>query len=433
MTLRSHTGTTAETRTSDIPPRNYTRETPHVSGGSSVPQRRMKILHVITSLETGGAQSMLLKLVTGMDPNAFAATVVSMTGGGSYEQQLGAMGVPVVSLGMKRGRPTLRGLRRLVRLMREGRPDLVQAWMYHANVLSLVACRLLYPRPRLVWNIRHSLDDLRKEKFLTATLIRLGASVSRGADAIIYNSRAAAGQHEALGYEPSRRVLIPNGFDCEVFRPCDTARTSIRRELGIGDDAFLIGMVARYHPMKDHVGFLRAAARFAPANRDSHFLLAGPEVSDCNGSLLTEIRSLDLGERVHLIGERRDIPHVMAALDVATLCSAWGEGFPNVVGEAMACGVPCVVTNVGDAAWLVGETGEVVSPGDPGALAEAWHRLRTRGPHGRQQLGMAARRRILHLFCADKVTRRYSSLYESSIRKDLSTQDASRIHQGLSR
>jgi glycosyltransferase involved in cell wall biosynthesis len=181
----------------------------------------------------------------------------------------------------------------------------------------------------------------------------------------------SANQHEAIGYRADRRSVIPNGFDCERFQPDTGARASVRAELGLDEETPLIGLIARYHPMKDHANFLAAARLVLKQEPTAHFLLAGPCVEVSTKELSTLVSTLGLQGRIHLLGERSDIPRLTAALDIACSSSAWGEGFPNVIGEAMACGVPCVVTDVGDSAWIVGETGFVVSPKSPQELAES--------------------------------------------------------------
>jgi glycosyltransferase involved in cell wall biosynthesis len=231
---------------------------------------------------------------------------------------------------------------------------------------------------------------------------------------IIYVSEASRLQHEAMGYRGEKSQVITNGFDTSQFAPSPQARAAVRAELGMRDDQFLIGLVGRFHPMKDHLNFLRAAALLSEDNGAAQFLLAGREVDNGNQTVRRLLGKWNLEGRVHLLGERADTHNLIAALDVCSLSSSYGESFPLVVGEAMACGVPCVVTNVGDAAELVGTTGIVVPPRNPEALAQAWKKLIHLGPRGRAQLGEAARERIRENFLLAPVTTQYEALWEKT-------------------
>ncbi len=381
---------------------------PVVVPGKSVPE---KVLHVITALNLGGAEVMLHSLLSEMDRGRFEPVVVSLAGDGPVRERIEGLGVPVHGLGMRWGFPTPATVRRLIALCRRLKPDLMQGWMYHGNLAATLAAATSPGRVPLVWGIHHSLYDVRAEKVLTAALIRLGAPLSAYPRRIVYVSRISADQHEAIGYRKDRRVFIPNGFDHERLRPDPKAYVGVRAELGLGPNTPLVGSIARYHPMKDHANFLSAAGLLAERDGDTHFLLVGPGVDRSNEELNARISASGLGERVHLLGQRSDAPRLLAALDVASSSSAWGEAFPIVIGEAMACGVPCVVTDVGDSAWLVGDTGTVVPPRDPAALAEAWRGLLSAGQEARAALGRGARERVVEEFALPEIARRYEELY----------------------
>jgi glycosyltransferase involved in cell wall biosynthesis len=287
--------------------------------------------------------------------------------------------------------------------------------MYHGNLMASLAGVSSQKRVPVLWNIRQSLYDIAAERHLTSAVIRLGALLSRHPAAIIYNSRTAAQQHEAFGYHAGSRVVIPNGFDCQAFRPNGDARQKVRTELGIGNDAILIGLIARYHPMKDHAGFLHAAGLVARAHPGAHFLFVGKGVTKDELALLRTIEEERLGDCTFLLGERSDIPRLTAALDIACSASAWGEGFSNAIGEAMACSIPCVVTDIGDSAFLVADTGLSVPPRSPQALAYAIGRLIEAGAEQRQRLGAAARLRIESEFSLPVIARRYEELYQEHL------------------
>jgi len=287
--------------------------------------------------------------------------------------------------------------------------------MYDANLAAILASASLLKQVPVVWGIRQSLDLKAEPKWRSRVAIRVGARLSAWPQQIVYVSRASADQHEAIGSRADRRSVIPNGFDGEQFRPDTGARASVRAELGLGEGTPLIGLIARYHPMKDHANFLAAARLVLKQEPTVRFLLAGPCVEVSNKELSTLVSTLGLQERIHLLGERRDIPRLTAALDIACSSSAWGEGFPNVIGEAMACGVPCVVTDVGDSAWVVGETGQVVPSRDPMALSAAWREVLQMEQGVRAVLGEQARARIMMNFSLDEATRQYEELYTEVI------------------
>jgi len=246
-------------------------------------------------------------------------------------------------------------------------------------------------------------------------LPRLLARLSASPDAVLVNSAAAQRAHEELGYHPKRWAMIPNGFDVARFQPDIAAGPRRRRDLGLPGDAFLIGLPARFDPMKDHATFLAAAALFAARCGVARFLLMGRGVARGNTALERMIAARGLGERVLLLGERADMAELLPGLDVATLSSAFGESFPNVVGEAMACGVPVAATAVGDVGEIVGATGIVVPPGDAAALAGAWQRLYEAGEAERRRLGAAARQRVVSNYALPAIARRYETLYEDIV------------------
>jgi glycosyltransferase involved in cell wall biosynthesis len=378
----------------------------------------MRVMHVITGLSTGGAETMLLKLLSAASQR-MEHVVVSLGDEGTIGPRIAALGVPVHCLGLKRNAPNPFRALSILPLAQRIAPQLIQGWMYHGNLMaSLAAVALRKTAPRnvlgqkpVLWNIRQTVYDLRRERWLTAKLIRQGARLSSGPAAIIYNSQTSASQHEELGYRAEKRVIIPNGFDCQVLRPDEAARKAVRAELGITDDTVLVGLVARYHPMKDHVGFLKAAALVVQSHPQTRFVLVGAGVSSTQPELAEGIQQNELGDRVILLRERSDIPRLNNAFDIGCSASAWGEGFSNSIGEAMACGVPCAVTNVGDSAYIVADTGFVAPPRASEALAEAIGRLIEIGQPGRQQIGAKARKRIETEFSLSAIVEKYENLY----------------------
>jgi glycosyltransferase involved in cell wall biosynthesis len=206
-------------------------------------------------------------------------------------------------------------------------------------------------------------------------------------------------------------VVIANGFDTDTFRPDPAARLSVREELGLEPDAPLLGLMARFHPQKDHRTFVRAAAQFLRHSPAAHFLMAGRDVDDRNRTLLAWTTATGAPDRFHLLGLRDDMPRLMAACDIVSTSSSCGEALPLVLGEAMACGVPCVATDVGDSASLVGDTGRVVAPGDPEALSTAWGSLFTLRCDERRRLGERARERVIDRYRLEACVQAHMALY----------------------
>ena len=378
---------------------------------------KIGVLHVINDLSIGGAEMMLYKLLSGADTGRFRHAVVSLGRPSKLDERVEALGVPVQHIGMRPAKPpTPTQLWRLASVVRRPAPDLIHGWMYHGCLAAGLARATAARRAPTVWSVHSCNDDLTLEKRMTAAIIRLCGRLSRSPARIVYVSEESRRRHEAMGYRAGRAVVIPNGFDMTHFAPSSEARAAVRAELGVSEDHLLIGLIGRFHPMKDHINFLRAAALLSEDYPAARFLLVGREVDDYNPTLRGLIAECGLEGRAHLLGERADVHRLIAASDICSLSSSYGESFPLVVGEAMACGVPCVVTDVGDAGVLVGETGLVVPPQDSAALAEAWRELIRLGPPGRIRLGEAARERIRENFLLASVIARYEALYREVLR-----------------
>ena len=373
----------------------------------------IRITFVVTGLDVGGAEMMLWKLLSKMDRARFDPSVISLSSSAiEMLPAFGRLGVRCEVLGWRAGHHAITRMSALARTLRRLAPDIVQGWMYHGNIAATVATRLARLNVPVLWNIRATLMERRHEKLGTALMIRLGGLLSFSPARIINNSAASAAEHEGRrGYRASKRVILPNGFDTDRFRPSAVARLALRERLAVAEDALLIGLVARYHPMKDHASFLHAAALVARTHPEAQFVLAGEGASDSNPELAALVAKHGLNRHVHMLGPRDDVQNVVAALDIQVSASSSGEGFPNVIGEAMSCGVPCVVTDVGDSATVIGDTGVSVPPRDPQALAAGMARLIELGPEKRAELGSRARARAIEAFSLDAVVRRYETLY----------------------
>lgn len=372
-------------------------------------EAKIRILHVISTLDVGGAEMNLLRLVQSLSEQ-YENRIVSMTTIGPVGEKIRDLGTPVQALSMKKGVPDLHGVMKLMRIVRHFNPDIIQCWMYHANLLGLTISR----RRHLVWNIRCSDMDLGRYGMIYRWTVRAGALFSPFPDTVVVNSLAGRDFHASLGYSPKKWDVITNGFDTAVYRSDASSGQQIRAQLAIPANAPVIGLVNRHDPMKGHTTFFHAASLLYQINKGAHFILAGRGVTGNNPEISSLLGAMKNTQNIHLIGERDDIPQVLNTLDIAT-SSSYGEGLPNAVGEAMATGIPCVVTDAGDSAVLVGDTGIVVPKKDPQALCSAWQRLLDAGPDYRKAMGERARKRIMDHYSLPSMICRYDTLYRNLI------------------
>lgn len=377
--------------------------------------KRIRTTHLITGLGEGGAEMMLARLLSRIDRDRFDCEVICVAESGPMADRMRATGARLTVLGMRRGRPSIGGFCRLTSALRRFRPHVLQTWLYHADLAGLIAGRATGV-PIVVWNIRCSDMDMSHYRTLSAWTVRACARWSHQPTAIVVNSEAGQRHHDGLGYRPKRWVLIPNGVDTSIFKPDSQDRTSLRTELGLGAETLLVGLIGRFDPTKDHAGFLHAAATVARARDGVQFVMAGTNVDWENPVLAEIVRRLDLQGRVHLLGARADVPRVTAALDMA-ISSSSSEGFSNVLAEAMACGVGCIATDVGDSRLIIGSTGAVVPPQDSAGLAAAIETRIAMGPRLRAELGRSARARVLEQFDLPIVVARYEQLYATLVRE----------------
>jgi glycosyltransferase involved in cell wall biosynthesis len=329
------------------------------------------ITFLIRSLGYGGSERQLVALAKGLHEHRHSVMVAVFYSGGPLEKKLLEAGVTVQGLD-KRGRWDLFGfLLRLVRILYEEKPDILHGYLGTPNILT-VLLKPIFPHVRMVWGVRASNVDLNRYDWLSRLSYKVERRLSRFADLIIANSRSGLDYAVASGFPKNKMVVIPNGIDTDRFCPDPKARQRIRAEWGVTESEKLIGLVGRFDPMKDHPTFLRAAALLAQERENVRFVCVGDGPAGYRRELRALGEDLGLTRRLIWAGVRADMPAVYNALDIATSSSAYGEGFPNAVGEAMSCGVPCVVTDVGDSAWIVKETGRVVPPGDPEKLTLGW-------------------------------------------------------------
>lgn len=370
----------------------------------------MKIAHVIVGLEDGGAEAALYRLC--LSSPDVEHHVISMMGMGKYGALLLEHGVSVHALDMKRGRLKLLALLRLARLLREIQPDAVQTWMYHADLIGGIAGRLAGAR-NIVWGIHHSTLVKGGAKRSTMMIARVNALLSRWVPAnIVGCSRASIEIHGKMGYSSKKLFVVPNGYDLTRFSIDSNLRAILRRELLPSSEIPLFGMVARFDPQKDHENFIRALGMLKRAGHLFGVLFVGAGMVAANEQLQHMLKAADIADRCILLGQRNDVPSIMNALDIHVL-SSYTEAFPNVLAEAMACGTPCCATDVGDAAYIVGDTGWVAPPRDNHALASQLEQAlqALREPELWRERQAAARRRIVENFDIETMVAGYRRVW----------------------
>lgn len=356
-----------------------------------------RVMHVITGLETGGAERMLARLVLAPRAQPMDFAVVSLTPGGAVAERLKRADIPVFDLGMRRGFPDIRAVFRLARLMREWEPDAVQSWLYHADAVATLA--LLFSgrrkKTRLFWNLRCSSMEGVQRGLSQKMALGMCVLLSRLPDAVIANSEAGREFHFRIGYRPKKFLVVANGIDTGLFRPDPAARAELRRELGIAADAPVVAMIARVDPVKDHATFLAALEKL-------------PHVTALAAGEGTE--TLPALPNLRRLGERADVPRILAASDLLVSTSL-SEGFPNAILEGLAAGLPAVATDAGDSKRIVGDCGAVVPVGDAGTLAAAIEGLLNQPPAQRSALRDAARRRAVERFGLGRMAAAFDALY----------------------
>jgi glycosyltransferase involved in cell wall biosynthesis len=376
--------------------------------------KKIKVVNIITGLSPGGAEIMLLKLLERIDRNHFSPHVISLTTKGKIGPRIEELGIPVEDLKMGYNYLLLGNFIKLIFRLRKLRPDVIHTWMYHADLLGGLAA-IFAGITKIAWGIRHGNFSLKYNKFSTLMIARACGLISRWIPRKIISCSKLAGElHVNIGYDNQKMIIIPNGFDVQRFQPEPQARNAVRQELELSPEVPLVGMIARYHPQKNFRGFCQAAGLIHKQLPNVHFLLAGTDVDKSNDELRKSLDLFGVWEVTHLLSRQENIPRLMSALDVLASTS-YSEGFSNVLGEAMACCVPCVVTDVGDSAEIVKNTGRIVKSGDMNGLAKGVLEVLAMSKSVRQDLGQHARDKIILKYEIGKVVSRYEAFYDSML------------------
>lgn len=372
---------------------------------------RIKILFIITDLKLGGAENTLLRLSTNLDRSRFEPIVVSLKEKREIGRQIEELNIKVYSLGVKRIINLPQAIYKINKIVKNFRPHIIHSWLYHADLIGALL-KLLYPKTCLFWSIRQTnlSKDLNRKSVLM--LAKFCAKLSHFVpDLILTCSSKAEKSHIKYGYNKNIFHVIPNGYDLNAYKYSLVARREIRSRLNIGNDTKIVAMVARYDPQKNHTGFLLMCSYLRECFDYVTFLMIGRDVVEQNNALVEVIEKLALSDKVKLLGERSDIYRYLSAIDIL-VSPSHGEAFPNVIAEAMACAVPCVVTDVGESKQIVGDAGYVVEAGDTLGMADATRKL-VLDDKLRSDLGKAARLRILQNYDLSKVTKDYEELYKN--------------------
>lgn len=374
--------------------------------------KKIKLLVIVTGLSAGGAELMLFRLLKYLDRSRFNILVVSLTSAEQVGVMMAEEGISVHALGANGFFEIIQRFPSLIKLIKKFNPDLVQTWMYHADLVGGLAARIAGVK-KIIWSIRNSDLSFNSTKISTYVVAKLSAFASSWLPVCIINcSEGACASHVRFGYNVNKMIVIPNGIDLHRFMPISNARKLMRSELGLSSDVSLIGLIGRYHPIKNHAGFIDAALRISRIDGDVNFLLAGDGVDKSNNELTRLIQSANLLHRFHLLGRRSDMPLVMSSLDVL-VSSSFGEAFPNVLAEAMSCGIPCVATDVGDSAYIIGDTGKIVPVNDPVVLSQSVLEMLNLHHKKKYDLACKARARITQNFDIKKISSMYKEIYEN--------------------
>jgi glycosyltransferase involved in cell wall biosynthesis len=376
----------------------------------------MRVLHIITGLGVGGAENMLDRLLTELDPKQATNHVIALKEGGPIGDAIAARGIPVEIMGLDTFLPRALMPLRLAGHIRRIAPDVIQTWLYHADLIGGIAARLARPFGApipVIWGVRQSVVNPALLKPSTWRVIRSAAIASHFIPRrIVVNANASIAAHAELGYDTSKFMLIPNGFDCTRFRPDTAARARLRERLGIAPQTILVGIAGRFDPHKDYPGFIAAAHAIIQKNHDIAFVACGEGVDPANPMLAALLAKYGPIPQLHLLGRQTEMPAFWSALDIAVSASI-GEGFSNSIGEAMSCALPCVVTDVGDSAHVVADCGCVVPPGQPDALSQAILTLAKAPVETRNALGQQARMRIQNNYSLSAAAESFLSLWQS--------------------
>ena len=372
----------------------------------------IKVAHISTGLDTGGAEVQLLRLLGKIDKTKYEMIVISLHKETYLSDQIRELGIPVHSLYLKNN-PL--NIRKAYKILKDFEPDVIHGTMYEGGVVGTLFNKFLPKKPPVIWTVHEGLEHYKEEPLRKQLQLRAWSLISNLPECMMYVSHLNAEQHQDWGFKNRKALVITNGVDTQRFKPNPDARKKIRESLNIPEDSFVIGITARFHPVKNHVGFLDAAGILSKTHPNIHYMMVGTNIDENNKELTDVIDKYSLQDKIHLLGNRDDIPDIVNAYDIATLTSL-GEAFPLTLGEAMASAIPCVATNVGDNKFIIGDTGRTVPARDNEALANAWKELAEMNETNKvefESLGEAAYQRTLSNFTLAQQVTLHEELYNT--------------------
>lgn len=375
---------------------------------------QLKIVFIITGLNQGGAEAMLFKLLNGLNKRKFECLVVSMSDMGVYGGKITALGIPVFCLKMNSARFSFIGFCSFLKIIYNYKPDIIQGWMYHGNLFAIFL-KLTAPKTKVIFNIRCSLKKFSQQRFFSFCVVKLNALFSNRAVKVINNSRISIEQHEKIKFSKKNSIYISNGFDVNLFRPNLEIYKNFRLKHMLDSNTRVIGSISRFHPMKNHLGLLAVFHKIKTISFGKTVLVLGGLDIDFNNQVLVRFaQELGVNHECIFLGSVKSY-EIMPAFDVYLSSSSYGEGFPNVIGEAMLCGVPCVATDVGDCKQIMGGLGAVAAPGDYDLLAK----------HCLEKLDISnemrgrIRQHVIDHYSIEKIVDQYQDLYADILKEKI--------------
>lgn len=372
----------------------------------------MRVLHIVPSVEALSPETMLARLHADDTVRHNETAVLSLQPPGVMGEVLRDQGIRLFSLRMTRAWQAPLAMLRLARIANAFAPDILHGWMHQGSLTAALARSIMTRPVSLIWNLRPALSSEAEPAFQSQRWQSLGAAMSGRPDAIVYNSRTVARHHTASGYNIERSQLIPDGFDTGLYRPRTGARERLCASFGIDPKAVVVGNVAPHLPKNDQAMLIEAVARARTMGQDIHLLMTGSGFEAPGQDLLALAARLLPAERLTIAGPRDDVPEWLPGLDMLAVASAWGEDSPHPIGEALASGVPVVATDLGDCEEIVGPCGRIVQPRDPVSFGEALFGIAALGAEQRQQMGIAARQRVIERFSLSTALDRYRDLHQ---------------------
>ena len=367
----------------------------------------IKIFHVISGLNTGGAERFLHNILSSdLIKKKYNNTVISLISEGHYGPLLKKAGINVVTLDMKYGSLNLGPIWKFYRILKKQKPEILQGWMYNGNLVALLGKLFFSKKSKLAWNIRLTLEIFLEMKLFTRVSIKLGKFFSSIPNSIIYNSNRSIDQHESLGFKNNKNIFVPNGFDVDEWRPNDLNKNKVREKLSIPKNAIVFGYVGRGDYQKDLPNLFKAFEAVCKNNLNIFLIAVGRKLDQYGYN----------SDQIKFLGEREDVSNIMNIFDIFCLSSR-AEGFPNAIGEAMSCGIPCIATDVGDTKFIIGETGWVVPPRNTPKLIEAMNLALQLSEDQLKILGKKARKRIIDHFSISLIEKQYDQFYKELLYK----------------